>query len=91
MSPPRLASDWNSTVLQGLEEGDAMYFVHSYVPVPQEDSVTVARIRYGEYPYCALVEQGEIVGCQFHPEKSEEMGLKLLGNFIRRIPNGTES
>lgn len=72
---------WDATVLEGAEGGQAMYFVHSYVPHPQDDSVTVAQMEYGGHRYCALVQRGAVVGCQFHPEKSGELGLALLRNW----------
>ena len=78
---------WESTLLEGLVEADAMYFVHSYIPTPIDDSAVVARMRYGDHFYGAHVEKNSIAGCQFHPEKSGEMGLRLLRNFIARVKN----
>lgn len=76
---------WSSTVLEGLSDGDSMYFVHSFVPFPEKGSVTVAQIEYGGHAYCALVEKGSVVGSQFHPEKSGQAGLQLLQNFLGRV------
>lgn len=73
---------WSSTILRGLTEGDAMYFVHSYAPRPTSDSVSVAQITYGGSRYCAVVHHGRVTGCQFHPEKSGEAGLQILRNFV---------
>lgn len=87
--PPHL-SHWQGTVLEDAEQGDAMYFVHSYVPFPDEESMVVATMRYGEYPYCALVEQGTLIGCQFHPEKSAETGQALLRHFLKRVADPSE-
>ncbi len=81
---PRSLTDWGSTILEGPLEGDAMYFIHSYVPYPENESVIIAQINYGGYLYCAAIEQGNVIGCQFHPEKSGKAGLHLLRNFIGR-------
>jgi len=62
-----------------LSEGDYVYFVHSYAAVDCEDSV-IARTEYGT-PVTAAVAKGNILGCQFHPEKSGEVGLGILRAF----------
>jgi glutamine amidotransferase len=74
-----------SSILEGVGDGEAMYFVHSYVPFPQDDSVYVASMSYGDHRYCAVAEQDNVAGVQFHPEKSGEVGLQLLGNFVERL------
>lgn len=73
--------DWRSTILNSLLEGDAMYFVHSYVPFPN-DSVSIAQFSYGGHTYCAAIQKGSVIGVQFHPEKSGEVGLQLLRHFL---------
>lgn len=78
----QLRSGWSSTILDGLTEGDSMYFVHSYVPRPKSEGATIAETIYGGHRYCAVVQAEHVAGCQFHPEKSGEAGLHLLGNFI---------
>jgi len=77
----------HSAILDGVKDGDAMYFVHSYVPFPETDSVCVATASYGGHPYCVVAEQGNVTGVQFHPEKSGEVGLQLLRNFVEKIRN----
>ena len=62
-----------------LTEGDYVYFVHSYAAVDCDDSV-IARTEYGT-PVTAAVAKRNILGCQFHPEKSGEVGLKILKAF----------
>ena len=57
------------------------FFVHSYSAVPEKD-VTVAICEYEGQPITAAVERNNVSACQFHPEKSGAMGLKILGNFI---------
>lgn len=70
----------DSRLMRGLESGEYFYFVHSYYAVPEED-ITVAATTYGtEIP--AVVEKGNAMATQFHPEKSGKAGLKILGNFV---------
>ncbi|MDR1412981.1 MAG: imidazole glycerol phosphate synthase subunit HisH [Actinomycetes bacterium] len=57
------------------------YFVHSYVCVPHDDANVVGRTSYGA-PFCSALRYGNIVGTQFHPEKSSTTGLRLLQNFV---------
>lgn len=68
----------------GLAHPD-MYFVHSYILVPAEQSVSLATTVYGGYTYCAVVGSGAVYGTQFHPEKSGQAGLKLIENFIKSL------
>ena len=67
------------TLFRYLTEGDYVYFVHSYAAVDCDGSV-IARTEYGS-PVTAAVAKGNILGCQFHPEKSGEVGLKILKAF----------
>ncbi|MCF0242417.1 MAG: imidazole glycerol phosphate synthase subunit HisH [Treponema sp.] len=69
-----------SYILKNVPENSDFYFVHSYVICPENESVIKAVANYGiEVP--AVVESGSIVACQFHPEKSGEVGLRILKNF----------
>ena len=79
---------WQGTILEGVAPGDAMYFVHSYVPQPEQEDAVIARMRHGGTSYAAVVEQQSLAGCQFHPEKSGPMGLRLLDNFLRKRSEG---
>ena len=69
-----------SRLFNGLENGDMCYFVHSYHVLPENDGVIVARGHHG-IPFVAGVERGNVMGAQFHPEKSSAVGLKILDNF----------
>ncbi|MBP2115565.1 imidazole glycerol phosphate synthase subunit HisH [Paenibacillus sp. FSL P2-0089] len=69
-----------SPLLAGLTEGH-VYFVHSYHALAA-DSDLLAVTDYG-HPVTAIVGRGNVYGMQFHPEKSGELGVKLLGNFLR--------
>ncbi|MEK3688226.1 imidazole glycerol phosphate synthase subunit HisH [Paenibacillus sp. FSL R10-2736] len=70
-----------SPLLTGLEEGH-VYFVHSYHVLAGSDSDLLAVTDYG-HPVTAVVGRNNVYGMQFHPEKSGELGIKLLGNFLR--------
>ena len=77
---------WNSLVdCKGslLNEGEFVYFVHSFYCDPADDSVVAARTEYG-IRYCCAVERGNVFATQFHPEKSGEVGLSILSKFARR-------
>ena len=70
-------------LLQGLAPGDAMYFVHSYFVKPEEHAdqpLTSATCSYGR-PFTATVWRNNIWATQFHPEKSQRLGLRILKNF----------
>jgi imidazole glycerol-phosphate synthase subunit HisH len=72
-------------VLDGIDEGAHAYFVHSYGFVPRDRADLVAEVDYGG-PITAVVARDNIVGVQFHPEKSQATGLKLIANFLRWRP-----
>lgn len=67
-------------IFAGLEEGSAVYFVHSYYPVPKDGAVIAAEADYPT-PFAAAVWHENIQATQFHPEKSQRVGLKMLKNF----------
>jgi imidazole glycerol-phosphate synthase subunit HisH len=66
----------------GLGEAAAFYHVHSFVCEPDDDTDVIGRGEYGER-FVSIVERGDVMGCQFHPEKSSRDGLALLRNFMR--------
>jgi glutamine amidotransferase len=66
-------------------DGLHAYFVHSFQLVPTDRAAIVAETDYGG-PVTAMVAKGNVVGTQFHPEKSQTLGLKLIGNFLRWRP-----
>jgi len=73
---------WDGTILASLPEEPAAYFLHSFAVEPAEPSCRLADCVYEEIGICAAVRRDSIHGCQFHPEKSGEIGLKILGNFL---------
>ncbi len=68
-----------SPIFKYINEGDCVYFVHSFYGANCEDSV-IADAEYGEY-LTAAVAKGNVFGCQFHPEKSGDVGLRILKAF----------
>ncbi|MFU1795319.1 imidazole glycerol phosphate synthase subunit HisH [Paenibacillus azoreducens] len=71
----------NDPLLAGLAEGH-VYFVHSYHVLPEVESDLLAVTDYGQ-PVTAIVGRGQVYGMQFHPEKSGELGMELLGRFLK--------
>lgn len=71
-----------SELLNGLGEANYVYFVHSYYCAPADRDIVVASVDYG-VEFAAFVQQGNIYGVQFHPEKSQKIGLQILANFLR--------
>jgi len=70
-----------SSIFKGIENNSHMYFVHSYEFVPEDKNVISATTDYSSNIVCA-VEKENIFGTQFHPEKSDKIGLKIIDNFI---------
>ena len=75
-------TQWNRTILQGIDPGSFFYFVHSYICVPARDQDVLAESAYGEDRFCSVVWKDHIGGCQFHPEKSDNGGLLIYENLI---------
>lgn len=69
-----------SLLFAGVEEGSYVYFVHSFCGVAADPATVIAQTDYGT-PVVAAVQKGNVYGCQFHPEKSGEVGLQILRNF----------
>ena len=78
---------WNQAIIRrrcpmltDIDDGTHFYFVHSYHVVPQDESVIAIEAEYHR-PFCAAIARGNLFATQFHPEKSQTEGLKLLKNF----------
>ncbi len=85
---------WNSVdilkkhpVLEGIKNGDYFYFVHSYYCSPEEDVVATVT-EYGGIRFCSSVTKENVFACQFHPEKSQKLGLKVVRNFGEMVKEG---
>ena len=70
--------------LEGVEEGSYVYFVHSYYVVPEDESVIATTTDYG-HEFCSAIRRGNLFATQFHPEKSHDVGLRILDNFRRLV------
>ncbi|MBQ0027551.1 MAG: imidazole glycerol phosphate synthase subunit HisH [Lachnospiraceae bacterium] len=68
-------------VFEGIEDGAFVYFVHSYYLKAENENDVIATCEYGNHVHAA-VNRGNVYACQFHPEKSSSVGLKILSNFI---------
>lgn len=68
-------------LVRGLASGAYAYFVHSYAVYPEQADIVMATTDYGG-PFASIVGRGNIFGLQFHPEKSQAVGLRLLQNFL---------
>ena len=88
---------WNSLQLvqpdcplwRGLPGAPSVYFCHSYFPEPADPSLAAARADYGGgVPFAAALARGNVSAVQFHPEKSQGVGLAVLRNFVRSLPPG---
>ncbi len=71
-----------SRLLQGIDDGSFFYFLHGYYVDPQETEVVTATTEYG-VTYASVIERENVAAVQFHPEKSGELGLRLLENWVR--------
>jgi glutamine amidotransferase len=67
-------------VFRGIEDAAAVYFVHSYYVVPEDPAVIAAETGYG-LQFCSAVWKDNVMAVQFHPEKSQQVGLQILKNF----------
>ena len=72
----------DSKILKNIENNSHMYFVHSYELIPNDKNVISATTDYSSNIVCSI-EKENIFGTQFHPEKSDKEGLKIIGNFIK--------
>ncbi len=77
-----LSPRYASPLLRGIETGDHCYFVHSYHAVAEKASDVLATANYG-LDFAAIVARENVFGVQFHPEKSQHNGLRILENFAR--------
>jgi imidazole glycerol-phosphate synthase subunit HisH len=81
LQPAMGGRDWQGTVLADTCAGEAAYFVHSFMAVPTSIEHRIADCIYEGTRIPAVIGSGTITGCQFHPEKSGEVGLKILRRF----------
>ena len=69
-------------LLAGISDGDYVYFVHSYYAAPTDPAIVALETTYGD-TFASAVARGNLLATQFHPEKSQKVGLQILANFAR--------
>lgn len=82
LRPVEGGRSWADTPLKNVDHGDAAYFVHSFMAKPDDPGHRVADCYYGNQAISAVVARDRIIGCQFHPEKSGTVGLRVLRSFL---------
>ena len=80
--PSAEKENWKNSILQNVTPGEATYFVHSYMVHPTDSENLLAHAIYGGMNIPAVISKKQITGCQFHPEKSAGVGLKILESFV---------
>ena len=75
----------DAPLLTGISNGDYVYFVHSYYAAPKDASLVALETTYGD-TFAAAVARGNLIATQFHPEKSQRAGLRMLKNFVALAP-----
>ncbi|MFQ5851328.1 MAG: imidazole glycerol phosphate synthase subunit HisH, partial [Candidatus Binatia bacterium] len=83
----RIEKKKESPFLEGVSDGDYVYFVHSYYVVPREPFLIATTTDYGT-SFTSSIATDHLFACQFHPEKSQEVGLRILANFARFVEKG---
>jgi glutamine amidotransferase len=76
---------WEDSPLAGLESGEYMYFVHSYYIRPEDETVVLSTSTYGDTEFCSSLIQGNIFGCQFHPERSGAVGISVYRELAAMV------
>lgn len=78
---------WAGSLLEGLRDGEHMYFVHSFYVKPENPSIVLSTSRYGQIEFCSSLSYKNIFACQFHPERSGPEGLKVYRNLATSLKN----
>ena len=74
----------DTEILEDVDEGAFMYFVHSLHPIPEDEGIVCAKTDYGTI-FTSAIANKNVYGTQFHPEKSGDIGLKILKNFAKTV------
>lgn len=75
--------NWEKTILKNISLNTEMYFIHSYVAKLDNEDEVLSVTDFHNVIFCSTLKKGNIYGCQFHPEKSSQQGLKIIKNFIK--------
>ncbi len=78
----RRTADGSKNMLSGIKDNIYVYFVHSYYVRPKDKKIIATTTNYG-IEFCSSIAKGNLFACQFHPEKSQTVGLRILKNFIK--------
>ncbi len=78
-------AQWDGTLLNGVVDGEYMYFVHSYIVQPVDSGVVFSTSHYGQTEFCSSIQRSNILAFQFHPERSGVAGLRLYKNLAEQI------
>jgi glutamine amidotransferase len=86
VEPPANRPDaWQGSLLEGVEFGAHMYFMHSFYVDPDARDVVIGESEYAGVRFCSAIQRANVTGFQFHPERSAEAGLSIYRNFARRL------
>ena len=80
---------WEGSCLKGLADGEFMYFVHSFYVKPVETRLVLSTTRYGPIEFCSTLQDRNVMGCQFHPERSGPAGLRIYQNLAMAVRRST--
>jgi len=83
--PGKKSNDWKNTILQNTSSEDSVYFVHSFFALPENEEYILASCTYAGKDFCAVINNENIYGCQFHPEKSGTVGINILDMFCNEL------
>jgi len=81
---------WNTVdvrlpeLYEGISNESYFYFVHSYYVKPRDFDVVSGTTTYGDFTFCSSIQKGNVFGVQYHPEKSSNIGIQLLNNFLSK-------
>lgn len=76
---------WKESPFSTLPQGAYSYFIHSYYVLPKSSDAVLSVTNYGGFEYCSSVKTGNIFATQFHPEKSGEVGISIIRNWLEKI------
>jgi glutamine amidotransferase len=76
-------AEWDQVPLKEVKQGDAVYLVHSFAVSTADPTYELAFSWFGGHSICVMIRRDRIIGCQFHPEKSGAVGMKIINGFLR--------
>jgi glutamine amidotransferase len=82
LEPPAGSPGWEGSVLAGLAPGEAVYLTHSFAVYPDDPAHLLANYQFHGITVTAAIRRGNVTGVQFHPEKSAQVGLRIIRNFV---------